>query len=698
MSHEIRTPMNGILGMLHLALRTKLDEKQKHYLQKIDSSAKSLLGIINDILDFSKIEAGKLNIEKTDFDLYEVIDAVINLIEVKAHEKNLELIVKYAPDVASKFHGDSLRITQILTNLLGNAIKFTDSGEIGIYISKVSKNRFRFSVKDTGIGLSKEQIKKLFQSFSQADGSTTRKYGGTGLGLTISKQLVELMDGKIWVESELGIGSEFIFEIELEELEESKERFRIFEDKSILIVDDNKTWHEILKNILTMFGLKVDSAFSGQEAIDKMFKCKNNYDVVLMDWNMPNMDGIATTKAINEMCQKCSEKDNCNKKLPTNIIMISAFGQEGIRNQAKDVGIDIFLQKPLNPSLLNDILSEIFLDNQNLNYKPQIKEEGLRNDISTLSGTHILLVEDNETNQEIVLGLLEDSGIIVEIANNGEEAIKKFKNSPKLYELILMDLQMPIMDGFEATKIIRKNDSKIPIVALSANAMVEDVQKTQDAGMNEHLNKPIEVQKLYATLLKYISKKGEPKKVDAQNGDDLKIPEFRYIDAEVGLKHMAYNKKLYLKVLNDFYKSYHNTKLEKLDAQTLKRTTHTIKGLSANIGAIDLHKITKKLDESGDKGLFVEFYKELDLVMQELKNSELDHETSASTKNKLDADTRDKLFQTLKDALKSEIPKEVNKIIDEIQTYSLDEVDAQIIKQVKECVDEFEFEEALEIY
>jgi CheY-like chemotaxis protein len=417
-----------------------------------------------------------------------------------------------------------------------------------------------------------------------------------------------------------------------------------------------------------------------------------------MDWNMPNMDGIATTKAINEMCQKCSEKDNCNKKLPTNIIMISAFGQEGIRNQAKDVGIDIFLQKPLNPSLLNDILSEIFLDNQNLNYKPQIKEEGLRNDISTLSGTHILLVEDNETNQEIVLGLLEDSGIIVEIANNGEEAIKKFKNSPKLYELILMDLQMPIMDGFEATKIIRKNDSKIPIVALSANAMVEDVQKTQDAGMNEHLNKPIEVQKLYATLLKYISKKGESKKVDAQNGDNLKIPEFRYIDAEVGLKHMAYNKKLYLKVLNDFYKSYHNTKLEKLDAQTLKRTTHTIKGLSANIGAIDLHKITKKLDESGDKGLFVEFYKELDLVMQELKNSELDHETSASTKNKLDADTRDKLFQTLKDALKSEIPKEVNKIIDEIQTYSLDEVDAQIIKQVKECVDEFEFEEALEIY
>ena len=696
MSHEIRTPMNGILGMLHLALKTELNDKQKHYLQKIDASAKSLLGIINDILDFSKIEAGKLNIEKVDFNLYEVIDAVINFVELKAYEKHLELVVHYDTDIPSRFHGDSLRITQVLTNLLGNAVKFTDSGEIGIYIKKVGDDRYRFSVKDTGIGLSDEQIKKLFQSFSQADGSTTRKYGGTGLGLTISKQLIELMGGKIWVESQLGVGSEFIFEIELQEIKDDTQNFRIFSDKKVLIVDDNPTWHEILKNTLEMFGLKVESAFSGKEALDKMFECKNNYDAVLMDWNMPELDGIATTKAINDMCNNCSKKATCTKKLPTSVIMVSAFRQDSIITQAKDAGIDIFLQKPLNPSLLNDILSEIFLDGSTIEYKTQIKDESLVEEITTLSGSHILLVEDNETNQEIVLGLLEDSGILIDIANNGKEATQKVAKNPKLYELILMDLQMPVMDGFEATKIIRASDADIPIIALSANAMVEDVQKTKEAGMNEHLNKPIEVEKLYETLLKYITKKVDAQQTDAQESKKLEIPEFKSIDTKIGLSHMAQNNKLYLKVLNDFYKNYKDIELETLDAQTLKRTTHTIKGLSANIGAMTLHKIAKKLDETQDKAYFSEFYKELNLVMGELENANLNYETSTSTKKELDADMRDKLFANLKDALEDEIPKDVNKAIEMIQSYKLTQKDEDIISKVKDSVDEFEFEEALE--
>ena len=361
MSHEIRTPMNGIIGMSYLALQTKLNDKQRDFIEKIDSSAKNLLGIINNILDLSKIEAKKLELEKIDFKLHEVIDDSINLLTFKMEEKNLNFKLHYADKISTLYHGDALRLSQILNNLLSNAVKFTSEGSISLFISKVHQNRFQFKIKDTGKGLTKEEQKNIFQAFVQADATSSRQYEGTGLGLTISKQLVSMMNGKIWVESSHNKGSSFIFEIELKEL------------------------------------------------VDKY---------------------SSQTKAS-------------------------------------------------TPPLPNS----------------------LSKDMDLLTGKRILVAEDNLINQEIILGLLENSKIIIDMAQDGKEAVHLHKKNS--YSLILMDIQMPVLDGYEAAKIIRKNDQKIPIIAVTASAMKEDIEKTIESGMNDHLNKPIDVNQLYQILLKY---------------------------------------------------------------------------------------------------------------------------------------------------------------------------------------------------
>ena len=690
MSHEIRTPMNGIIGMAHLALLTNLDDKQRNYIQKIDSSAKNLLGIINDILDFSKIEAGKLNIEKVDFDLFEVVDNVINIVELKAHDKDLELIVDYEENIGHNFYGDSLRISQVLTNLLNNAIKFTSSGEVGLYVKKIKKDRFRFEVKDTGIGLTKEQKDKLFQSFTQADGSTTRKYGGTGLGLAISKQLVELMDGKIWVESEYGKGSSFIFEIELIEKEDKKE-FKKFPDKRVLIVDDNETWHEILENLLKIFEVKIDHAYGGEDAYKKVCETENRYDLVLMDWNMPDINGIETTKNIKTYCEKQDTKE------PLSIIMTSAYRQESIAKNAKEAGIEIFLQKPVNLLSLHKVLCKIFLNKEIEISDDLLKQKESSTDISVLEGSIILLAEDNKTNQEIILGLLENSGITIDIADNGKEAVEKVKNNSSKYELILMDIQMPIMGGYDATKLIKEINPSIPIVALTANAMIEDIEKTKKAGMVEHLNKPIEVEKLYETLLKYIKHKKQSNKTSiSQQSSQTSLPNFRHIDTAIGLKLLASNKKLYQKILRDFYEKYNNLTLENLNDEDLKRTAHTIKGLSANIGALSLQKIAKELEETLDKKLFGKFYEELNKVIDDLKLLQDEKEQDKIRQNLTKA-KRDELFDKLKEATKSRKPKLCTAVIDEIEMYKLSDEDKELFENIKKLIKKYRFKEIVNL-
>jgi|GEM_PF-634408 len=618
MSHEIRTPMNGILGMLHLALENNLDQRQHNYLTKINDSANSLLEIINDILDLSKIEAGKLSIDISPFDLFKTIDQVINFVELKAHEKDLHLSVYYDRDIQQNYLGDSLRLTQILTNLIGNAVKFTKKGGVELYIYKTAKDRIKFKVKDTGIGLSKEQQKNLFESFVQADNSTTRKYGGTGLGLAISKQLVEMMNGEIGCESQLGKGSSFIFKIDLKENTQMPQTFKEFKGKKVLVVNHNATQAKALENSLMLFGLEVDLAYSGKEALRLTHQCDNRYDLLCIDLTIIDMNGVEIVKEINQSCTKCRIEFSCQGALPPVIMMANSYNQERVYSDAKREGIEYFLQKPFNPLVLNNLLSEIFLDTPKSKQVEAPSASTLKAKLTTLKNSAVLLVEDNIINQEIIVGFLEHSGILVDIANNGQEALDRYNENPTHYELILMDLQMPVMGGLEATQEIRKLDQKIPIVALSANAMKEDVQKSIMAGMNEHLTKPIKAELLYQTLMKYISPKTNTITSTLPKQSLIEIPSFETLDTTQGLLYCAEDRELYLKVLNDFAIKYQSIDFNLLEDDELNIVLHTLKGLSEAIGAKALHKIVKEFYQSKDKTLFPTFIFELNKVLNEL--------------------------------------------------------------------------------
>jgi two-component system sensor histidine kinase/response regulator len=644
MSHEIRTPMNAVIGMAHLALKTDLTAKQYDYLKKIDISAKALLGIINDILDFSKIEAGKLAMESVDFQLEDTLDNISTLVGIKTQEKGLELLFKTEPAVPKTLVGDPLRLGQILINLSNNAVKFTDSGEIVVTTELIKKDdtlvTLKFSVRDSGIGMTAEQAAKLFQPFAQADSSTTRKYGGTGLGLTISKRLAEMMGGEIWVESEPGRGSTFSFTANFGlGKEKARKRFKPSPDlrgMKVLVVDDNATSRDIFQEMLKSFSFEVTLASSGQEGLTELENAPESqpFELVIIDWQMPGMDGIEASRRI--------KNHRGLSKIPV-IIMVTAYGREEVMQKAEAAGLEGFLLKPVSPSMLFDAIMQAFGEALVETSRVLQSQEQEARALQNIQGARVLLVEDNEINQQVAKEILEGAGLDVTLANNGQEAVNAVKENE--YDAVLMDVQMPVMDGYTATLKIREwetevsmrraqpsrgqmtedrkggsalspQSSELPIIAMTAHAMAGDEQKSLEAGMNDHVTKPIDPNQLFATLQKWIKPVAErtvvqkapvpdvPAKAEQVEPVGNDLPEFLPgFDLAAGIARLMGNKRLYRKLLLDFGANYGEVAgeiREALAARNFKQAhslVHNLKGLAGNLEATELQAAAVEMEK-----------------------------------------------------------------------------------------------------
>ncbi|WP_371323730.1 response regulator [Dechloromonas sp. ZY10] len=599
MSHEIRTPMNAIIGMSHLALQSGLDTRQRNYIEKVHRSANALLDILNEILDFSKIEAGQLNIEKIDFDLETVLENLASLLALRAGEKGLELIFDLPAETPRMLQGDPLRLGQVLTNLLGNAIKFTEQGQIVVAAHPIQQDAkqctIRFSVSDTGIGISPEQQDKLFSPFVQADGSTSRRYGGSGLGLAICRRLVELMGGNIGLESAPGLGSTFHFSLSYPLSERSIQRPcrdpEGLRNLRALIVDDNDQAREIMAQMLRGFGLHCTQASSGEEAIQRLHESNGDstFDLLLCDWKMPGMDGI-------DLLQHCQTQGH---PMPASIIMVSAYDTEALAGELTRAGEkpNAILGKPVSPSLLFDAISQsIRPAHRDASLTPApAQNEGYRD----LRGLQVVLVDDNPLNLELGEELLRLVGVKTRTASSGEEAIAAI--SAQAPDIVLMDVQMPGLSGLEATRIIRRQfpAGTLPILAMTAGALDSDREETRQAGMDEHLTKPIDPDALYR-LLRQFDRRPEsttglrpasaplPAQEGVDSGQPLASPE---LDRNEGLRLCGGRAEIYQRICDRFRQSFADFPLRWQEAEQagdilqLRMLAHNLKGVAGALGA-----------------------------------------------------------------------------------------------------------------
>ncbi|HHP7236286.1 MAG TPA: response regulator [Desulfobacterales bacterium] len=642
MSHEIRTPMNGVIAATELALSEEVPPQIERYLKIIHSSAYSLLGIINDILDFSKIEAGKIELKERVFRLSEVFDHVMELFFNKAAEKGIELLVDIDMDTPKVVSGDPLRLQQILTNLISNAVKFTETA--GVILVSVSESKkpgedgpaekvlLTFSVKDTGTGIAPEYLDHLFEPFSQADTSATRRYEGTGLGLTICKQLVTMMDGDIWVESELGQGSTFFFTVPMRPAP-AQSVFKLevppdIQGLNVLVVDDLADSRIIMRKMLESLNFKVETLSSGPEALSRLQNnlLRNNpIELIMMDWKMPQMDGIEVSRKI---------RQELGLTIP--IIMMTAFGKEEQRIEAEKVGINGFLTKPIYPSTLFDAIMDGF-------GKEGVKEADRRKHFTTkasiyrkpLKGRRILVAEDNPTNQMVAQAILEGAGIVVTMVKNGQEAVEAIRN--RSFDAVLMDIQMPIMNGYEATRLIRElpQGGSLPIVAMTAHAMKGDEEKCLEAGMDGYISKPVNQDRLFHTLWRLlrsssdlpesipseeaeapgapaIDREEPPDQQPAVTGKSLDKGEhlpggLPGIDIGEALEMLSIDESTYLRILNGFLANNQDAAqrliryFQDQDMEALQQLAHSLKGSAANIGATGLSRSARALEYACDE-------------------------------------------------------------------------------------------------